>query len=122
MPEVLLMATGSEVAPCLQAHELLVKQGIKSRIVSMPCWELFAKQPQSYRDSVLPPLVRARVSVEAGATLGWERFVGLDGAMLGMVGFGQSAPAGKLFEHFGFTVENIRRLAHEQAQKNRARV
>ncbi len=121
-PEVLLMATGSEVAPCLQAHELLLADGVRSRVVSMPSWELFAKQPQSYRDSVLPPSVRARLSVEAGATLGWERFVGLDGATLGMTEFGQSAPAGKLFEHFGFTAENIRRLAHEQAKKNRTRV
>ncbi len=118
-PEVLLMATGSEVAPCLAAHELLLADGVRSRVVSMPSWELFAKQSQSYRDSVLPSSVRARVSVEAGATLGWERYVGLDGTALGMTEFGQSAPAGQLFEHFGFTAENIRRLAHEQAKKNR---
>ena len=118
-PEVILMATGSEVAPCLAAHELLQEDNIKSRVVSMPSWELFAKQPTSYRNSVLPPNVRARVSVEAGTTLGWERFIGLDGASLGMTEFGRSAPAGKLFEHFGFSPENIRRLAYEQAQKNR---
>jgi transketolase len=91
-PEVILIAAGSEVALALEAHSRLAGQGIRSRVVSMPCWELFERQPQSYRDMVLPPSVRARVSIEAAAPFGWERYVGLEGAIIGATDFGASAP------------------------------
>lgn len=117
-PQVILIGTGSEVSLCMEAYELLKKEGVAARVVSMPSWELFARQPQSYRDLVLPPSVKARVSVEAGATLGWERYVGMNGAMIGMTDFGASAPLADLQKHFGFTAENIRKAAHDQIKKN----
>lgn len=101
-PELILIGTGSEVTLCLAVHEVLAKEGIKVRTVSMPCCELFNRQDQSYRDSVLPPSVRARVSVEALSTFGWERYVGLDGLAIGMTTFGASAPLPALNKHFGF--------------------
>ncbi len=101
-PELILIGTGSEVTLCLTVHELLAKEGIKVRTVSMPCCELFNEQDQTYRDSVLPPSVRARVSVEALSTFGWERYVGLDGLAIGMTTFGASAPLSVLNKHFGF--------------------
>jgi transketolase len=106
-PQVLLLATGSEVALAMAARDELSKAGVAVRVVSMPCWEAFAEQPQSYRDEVLPPSVRARVSVEAGATLGWERWVGDAGTCIGVDRFGASAPAETLFEHYGLTVGHV---------------
>jgi transketolase len=106
-PDAILMASGSEVSICMQARELLENEGIKTRVVSFPCFELFEEQPQSYRDSVLPPSVRARVAVEAAAPLGWDQFIGPSGAMIGMRTFGTSAPAKDAFKRFGFTPENV---------------
>jgi transketolase len=107
MPEVVLIATGSEVSIALDAHVRLAKDGIRSRVVSMPCWELFDAQPQSYRDAVLPPSVRARVSIEAASPFGWERYVGLEGAMIGVTHFGASAPGPIVMREFGFTPEHV---------------
>ncbi|HUV65968.1 MAG TPA: transketolase, partial [Sedimentisphaerales bacterium] len=106
-PDVILMATGSEVSLCLEAYEQLAAEGIKARVVSMPCWELFDRQPVEYRNSVLPPAVTRRVAVEAGVKQGWERYIGLEGRFIGMCGFGASGPAKVLMQHFGFTVENV---------------
>jgi len=113
-PEVLLMATGSEISLAVAAHEQLVKEGIKSRVVSMPSWELFEHQPQEYKDSVLPPSVTARVSVEQASTLGWERYTGLTGKKIGMRTFGASAPLKELQKKFGFHPENVVAAAREQ--------
>ena len=106
-PEVILMATGSEVSVCLTAYEKLVAEGIQTRVVSMPCWELFEAQPEAYRNAVLPPSVTRRVAVEAGVRLGWERYLGPSGQFIGLSGFGASAPAGVLFKHFGITPESV---------------
>jgi transketolase len=116
---VLLLATGSEVSLCVEAHERLVAAGVKSRVVSMPSWDLFERQPQEYRDRVIPPAVQARVSVEQAATFGWERYTGIDGARLGMETFGASAPLKALTQKFGFTVDHV--VAAAQAQIARAR-
>jgi transketolase len=115
-PEVLLMATGSEVSLCVEAFEQLSKQGIQPRVVSMPSWELFERQDRAYRDSVLPPAVKARVSVEMASTFGWDRYVGPGGSSIGMHGFGASAPIKALQQHFGFTVENVVAAAKQQIQ------
>jgi transketolase len=106
-PAVILIATGSEVHLALAAQEILSKEAIATRVVSMPSWELFAAQDAAYRDSVLPPGVRARLAIEAGVSMGWERWVGSAGAVLGIDGFGISAPAEKLTEHFGFTPARV---------------
>ncbi|MFO0901969.1 MAG: transketolase [Pirellulales bacterium] len=106
-PDVLLIGTGSELMLCISAHEQLTAAGIKSRVVSMPSWELFDEQDQAYRDSVLPPAVRARVAVEAGLRMGWDKYIGLEGRFVGMNSFGASAPAGTLYKHFGITVERV---------------
>ena len=106
-PQVIIIATGSEVHIALEAGQKLEGEGIAARVVSMPSWELFDVQPKEYRDQVLPPSLRARVSVEAGTTKGWERYVGLDGASVGMTGFGASAPIGILYEKFGITAERV---------------
>ncbi len=106
-PELILIATGSEVSIALQAHERLVREGIRSRVVSMPSWELFEAQPQSYRDAVLPPNVRARVSIEAAAPFGWERYVGPLGATIGVNRFGASAPGPVVMRELGFTADHI---------------
>jgi transketolase len=116
-PDVILIATGSEVAPCVVAAEMLAGQGIAARVVSMPSWELFDRQDENYRDSVLPRTVKARVSVEAGSTRGWERYAGADGAMLGMHRFGASAPIKDLMNAFGFTAEHIVEAAKAQVAK-----
>jgi transketolase len=113
-PEVLLLASGSEVALCLTAHEQLGQQGIRSRVVSMPSWELFDDQPREYRDSVLPPEVTARVSVEQASTFAWARYVGASGCSLGMRSFGASAPLKDLIKKFGFTPEHVVAAALEQ--------
>ncbi|MCB0167297.1 MAG: transketolase [Anaerolineae bacterium] len=106
-PEVLLLATGSEVQLCIAAYEQLKSEGIKARVISVPSWELFEHQDQAYKDSVIPPTVIARVAVEQGSTLGWTRYVGLRGAIIGMNTFGASAPLQALQEKFGFTPERI---------------
>jgi transketolase len=112
-PEVVLIGTGSEVQHCLAAAEQLATDGVAVRVVSMPSWERFAAQDVAYRDRVLPPAVRARVAVEAGVTLGWERWVGDAGAIVGLDRFGASAPAGRLFEEFGFTADHVAAVARE---------
>jgi len=106
-PDVILIATGSEVHLALEARELLGGRGVSSRVVSLPSWELFEEQPESYRTDVLPPEIDARVSVEAAATLGWERYVGLHGAVIGLDRFGASAPGPTVLEHLGFTAERV---------------
>ena len=106
-PELILMGTGSEVHQAHEAFKLLDADGIRVRLVSMPCLDRFAEQDQTYRDSVLPPSVRARVSVEAASPLGWHRWVGDDGDVIAMEGFGASAPAKALYEHFGFSGQAI---------------
>ncbi len=106
-PEVILMASGSEVELAVKAKAELANEGMKVRVVSMPCMELFEAQSAEYKESVLPKAVRKRVAVEALSDFGWGKYVGLDGAYVSMTGFGASAPAAKLFEHFGFTVENV---------------
>ena len=112
-PDVVLIATGSEVSLALDAHQRLVKEGIRSRVVSMPCWELFDVQPRQYRDAVLPPNVRARVSIEAASPFGWERYVGPDGAIIGVNRFGASAPGPVVMREFGFTPEHVVMVAKE---------
>ncbi|HET6495869.1 MAG TPA: transketolase, partial [Thermoleophilia bacterium] len=106
-PDVILIGTGSEVHLCLEARERLAQEGVTARVVSMPSWELFDEQDQAYRDSVLPPGVTARVSVEEASPIGWDRYVGSDGAVLGMRCFGMSAPMKTVAEHFGFTAEAV---------------
>ncbi|MGH9756442.1 MAG: transketolase-like TK C-terminal-containing protein, partial [Candidatus Acidiferrales bacterium] len=106
-PRALLLATGSELYFCLQAYEQLAKEGVAVRVVSMPSWEIFRRQTQAYRDSVLPPNVKARVAVEAASPLGWNEFIGMEGAMIGMRTFGASGPGKDVQKHFGFTPENI---------------
>jgi transketolase len=106
-PDIILIASGSEVSLCIDASEQLKSEGIKTRVVSMPSWELFEKQSQEYRDSVLPPTVSARIAVEQGATLGWERYVGPNGHTIGMHTFGASAPFKDLQNKFGFTPDNL---------------
>ncbi|MBM4245081.1 MAG: transketolase [Deltaproteobacteria bacterium] len=106
-PEVVLIGTGSEVSLCIAAYERLVAKGVAARVVSMPSWELFERQTQRYRDSVLPPEVTARVSVEQASTFGWERWVGATGVAIGMRTFGASAPIKELMRKFGFTVDAV---------------
>ncbi|MFV1972501.1 MAG: transketolase [Thiohalobacterales bacterium] len=118
-PEVLLLATGSEVAMCVQAYEQLKSEGIRARVVSMPCWELFDDQDQAYRDSVLPPDVQARVSYEQASTFGWTKYVGMTGHSIGMHSFGASAPLKHLQKKFGFSVEHIVDAAREQIERHR---
>ena len=113
-PEVLLLATGSEVSLCVAAHELLATDGVRSRVVSMPSWELFDRQEPAYKDAVLPPSVRARVSVEQASTLGWERYVGATGRAIGMSTFGASAPLKELQKKFGFEPGRVVSAAREQ--------
>lgn len=105
--EVILIATGSEVSVALEAHARLTGDGIRSRVVSMPCWELFERQPQAYRDTVLPPHVRTRVTIEAASPFGWERYAGSDGAIIGLTRFGASAPGATLMREFGFTADHV---------------
>jgi transketolase len=110
-PDVILIGTGSELQLATGAAEALAGDGIRARVVSLPCWELFEAQDQAYRDEVLPPGARKRVSVEAGVSLGWERWVGDEGAIVGLDHFGASAPAGTVFKEFGFTVERVTDVA-----------
>ena len=106
-PEAILIGTGSEVHIALDAGKILEEKGIASRVVSLPSWELFDEQPADYRSGVLPSDVRARVAIEAGTPMGWERYVGIEGVMLGMSHFGASAPAGVLYEKFGLTAQRM---------------
>jgi transketolase len=106
-PEVILLATGSEVHLALEVHEKLLAEGVKTRVVSMPSWELFEQQPEKYRQEVLPPDVTKRVSIEAGVTLGWHRYVGSEGEIIGIDHFGASAPGNVLLKEFGFTSLDI---------------
>ena len=110
-PQVILMGTGSEVQLCVQAHEQLAAEGIPSRVVSMPSWELFKQQSREYQDSVLPPQVHARIAVEAGTGLGWREYVGSEGRVIARYDFGASAPIKDLLKHFGFTAERVAREA-----------
>jgi transketolase len=112
-PDVILLATGSEVHLVLQARDELAKYGIGARVVSMPCWELFDRQPEEYRNSVIPPSVKARVAVEQASTLGWDRYVGDGGTVVGMHTFGASAPLKQLLTKFGFTPERVTEVARQ---------
>jgi len=116
-PEVILIASGSEVSLAVEAHEKLLAEGIRSRVVSMPSWDIFDHQPQDYRDRVLPPGVKARVAVEQASTFGWERYTGLDGRIIGMKTFGASAPLKELQRKFGFNPEHVVAAAKEQLGK-----
>ena len=113
-PEVIIIATGSEVSLAVQAHESLLAEGIRSRVVSMPSWEIFEQQPQAYRESVLPPRVKARVAVEQASTIGWERYVGSSGQVIGMKTFGASAPLKELQKKFGFEPDQVVAAAKQQ--------
>jgi transketolase len=110
-PQIILIGTGSELQLAFGAAEALEKDGVPARVVSLPCWELFEAQDADYRESVLPAAVRARVAVEAGVSLGWERWVGDEGAMVGLDHFGASAPAGTIFEKFGFSIDRVAAVA-----------
>ena len=112
-PEVILIASGSELSLAVEAHEKLVAQGIRSRVVSMPSWEIFEHQSKEYRDSVLPPKITARVAIEQASTFGWERYIGNTGRMIGMKTFGASAPLKELQKKFGFHPENVVATAKE---------
>ena len=112
-PEVILIATGSEVSLAVNAHETLAAEGIRSRVVSMPSWDIFEATDREYRDSVLPPAVKARVAIEQASTFGWERYTGASGAIIGMNTFGASAPLKELQRHFGFEPERVVAAAKE---------
>ena len=118
-PEVILIATGSELQLAVQAGEQLTQQGIAARVVSMPCFELFDQQDAEYRDAILPQHVNARVSVEAGITFGWERYIGSAGVAVGIDQFGASAPGPDVFEYFGFTVDHVVAAAHSAMERAR---
>jgi transketolase len=118
-PDLLIIATGSEVHLALQAQEKLASErDIHARVVSMPCWELFLEQSQEYRDHVLPPNIKPRLSVEAGASLGWSQWVGDNGDCIAVDRFGASAPGSEVMKHYGFNVENV--VARAPALINRA--
>jgi transketolase len=118
-PDVILLSSGSEVALCIEAHDRLAKDGISARVVSMASWELFEEQEPAYRNQVLPPAIRARVSVEAASLFGWDRYVGRDGARIGMTTFGASGPYRDVYRHFGITVEHIIETAKKQVARNK---
>ena len=118
-PELILIGTGSELSLCVDAAEKLTQGGVKVRVVSMPCWELFEKQDLTYQESVFPPTVEARVSVEMGATLGWDRYVGPKGEMVGMHTFGASAPLKDLLKKFGFTTDEVISAARKTLARNK---
>src|SRR3989449_9389300 len=118
-PDVILIASGSEVSLAVEAHEKLLADGIRSRVVSMPSWDIFEHQTQEYRDSVLPPDVTARVAVEQASTFGWERYVGRSGHVIGMKTFGASAPLKELQRKFGFEPERVTEIAKELLGKGK---
>jgi transketolase len=117
-PEVILIASGSEVSLCVKAHEELLAEGIRSRVVSMPSWEIFEQQSEEYQDSVLPPDVTARVAVEQASTFGWDRYIGRSGRVIGMKTFGASAPLKALQQKFGFEPEHVTKIAKELLGKS----
>ena len=119
-PDVLLLATGSEVSLCVAAYEALKSEGIKARVVSMPSWELFEDQSEEYREQVLPARVKARVGVEAASTFGWERYTGREGYTIGVHCFGLSAPGKVVAQHFGFEPEHVVAAAKEQIARHAA--
>jgi transketolase len=112
-PEMILIASGSEVSLALNAHEVLLAEGIRSRVVSMPSWDIFDDQTREYQDSVLPPNVTARIAVEQASTFGWERYVGSSGHIIGMKTFGASAPLKELQRKFGFQPDRLVAAAKE---------
>ena len=116
-PEIILIATGSELHLVVEAQELLMNEGIKARVVSMPSWELFEKQNKAYKDSVLPPSIRTRLAVEAGVTLGWYKYVTAEGDVIGIDRFGESGPGDEVMKHFGFTTENVYQRAKALLKK-----
>src|SRR5262249_38254700 len=116
-PEVLLIGSGSEVSLCVEAHEQLLAEGIRSRVVSMPSWDIFECQTPEDQDSVLPPHLTARIAVEQASTLGWERYVGKSGRIIGMNTFGASAPLKELQRKFGFEPERVAEIAKELVGK-----
>ena len=116
-PEIILIATGSEVSLAVAAHEKLITEGIRSRVVSMPSWDIFENQPQTYRNSVLPPDITARVAIEQASTFGWERYVGTTGRVIGMKTFGASAPLKELQKKFGFEPDNVAAVAKDLLRK-----
>jgi transketolase len=118
-PEVILIGTGSEVGLCLQAYEQLVKDGVRARVVSMPSWKLFENQDRSYRESVLPPHVKARVSVEQASDFGWSKYTGSEGHNVCIETFGASAPLKQLLKRFGFNVETVIAAAKSQIAQHR---
>jgi transketolase len=118
-PDVLLLASGSEVSVALCAAEGLAKEGIAAQVVSMPCWQLFEKQTQQYKDSVIPPHVKARVAVEAAVELGWHKYLGEKGLFVGMSSFGASAPGKVCFEKLGITAENVIKAAKKSLAESR---
>jgi transketolase len=117
-PDVILIGTGSEVSLCVAAYEQLQAQGTKARVVSLPSWDIFERQSEAYKNEILPPLVKARVAVEAGSIFGWSRFLGEHGTVIGMHSFGASAPAKELFKKFGFTVEAVLAAARETLSRS----
>ena len=104
---MILIGTGSEVSLCVKAQSALAKYGVKARVVSMPSWELFSAQSAAYRESVLPAKIRQRVAIEAGASLGWHRWAGEEGAIIAVDRYGASAPGPEIFQHYGLTAENV---------------
>jgi len=106
-PQAQLLATGSEVSLAIEAQKKLAEEGIQTRVVSMPSWELFEKQSKAYKESVILPQVKARLGIEMAASMGWDRYVGEQGDVLAIDRFGASAPAGTIFKEYGFTVENV---------------
>jgi transketolase len=116
-PEIILIASGSEVSLSVQAHEQLIADGIRSRVVSMPSWDIFENQTREYRESVLPPNVTARVAVEQASTFGWERYVGMTGRVVGMQTFGASAPLKELQKKFGFEPAHVAEVARSLLKK-----
>jgi transketolase len=112
-PELILIASGSEVSLAVEAYERLVKEGVRARVVSMPSWDIFEHQTPEYRNSVLPPNVKARVAIEQGSTFGWERYIGESGRVIGMHTFGASAPLKELQKKFGFEPDRVVSVAKE---------
>jgi transketolase len=117
-PDVILIGTGSEVGLCVKAQEKLKGYGVKARVVSLPSWELFEKQDAAYRESVLPAAIKKRVTVEAGASLGWHKWAGDEGIVIGIDRFGGSAPGGELMQYFGFTPEHVTAAALHLLDRN----
>ncbi|NVM25251.1 MAG: transketolase, partial [Desulfobacterales bacterium] len=119
VPEVILIGTGSETHIALEAGKRLATEGIDVRVVSLPSWELFDQQPADYRETVLPGQAKVRVAVEAGIKLGWEHYIGLEGAVVGMESFGASAPASVLYEKFGITAEHVVQATKTLLKRNK---